>query len=88
MPTLTTLTLPTVMTTGDVARAMTARGYRTPDGRDIRPWMVRRMYELGHVAESVSRVGTYRLVPVGDIPFVLAALRRTGYLDVPPDETW
>ncbi len=81
MPTLMTQTLPTVMTTGDVARAMTARGYRTPDGRDIRPWMVRRMYELGHVAESVTRVGTYRLVPVGDIPVVVEALSRAGYID-------
>ena len=81
MPTLTTLTLPTVMTTGGVARAMTARGYRTPDGRDIRPWMVRRMFDLGLVSETAPRLGTYRLVPETDIPVVVEALRRAGYID-------
>ena len=73
------------MTTGDVARELREQGHRTPDGRPIRTWMVRRMYELGRVAESRSRVGGYRVVRREDLPLVMVAQVRAGYLAEAPE---
>jgi hypothetical protein len=73
------------MTTGDLARRLTYQGERTPDGRPIRTWMVRRMFEMGLVAEANTRLGKYRLISESDVPGVLDALRRAGYL--PTQET-
>jgi hypothetical protein len=42
-------------------------------------WQVRRLYERGVLRES-ARAGQYRLIRVGDLPKVEAALRAAGYL--------
>ena len=73
------------MTTGDVARELRGQDHRTPDGRPIRTWMVRRVYELGMVAETRRRVGGYRVVRREDLPLVMAALVRAGYLTDAPE---
>lgn len=81
-------TAPSVGTTGDLARWLTAQGFRTRDGRAIRTWMVRRMFELGLIEEARPRLGTYRLVSRDFVPVVVAALRQAGYISAGPAETF
>ena len=68
------------MTTGGLARDLTARGVRTPDGRPIETWMVRRAFELGFATEAGGRLGKYRLIRKEDVQQVIDALRRAGYM--------
>jgi hypothetical protein len=67
------------LTTGDVARLYTARGY------PLKPWQVRRVYETRLLPEPAHRMGGYRLIYPDDLPALEAALRDIGYL--PSDAT-
>ncbi|MBA4190914.1 MAG: hypothetical protein C0467_23240 [Planctomycetaceae bacterium] len=73
------------LTTGELARELRNQGYRTPDGRPIQTWMVRRVFELGLIVETHRRVGGYRVVRREELPLVLAALARAGYLTSDPE---
>jgi hypothetical protein len=67
------------MTTGDVARLYTSRGF------PLTTWQVRRVFESGLLPEPSSRIGGYRLIPPHDLPALEAALQGIGYL--PSDAT-
>jgi DNA-binding transcriptional MerR regulator len=58
------------MTIGDVARRM---------GEDVRPWMVRRVFEKG-LLPPAERLGPYRVFVEADLPPIRAALVNCGYL--------
>lgn len=70
-------------TTGTLARELSEAGYRTPNGRPIQAWMIRRMFETGQVPESARRYGLFRTIPVESVPVFKAALRKAGYLTDP-----
>jgi hypothetical protein len=59
---------PGVLTTGAVARR-----YGVP------LWKVRRLFERG-ILPDTPRAGTYRLIPIADLPIVEKALRDARYL--------
>jgi hypothetical protein len=70
----TPLALTDNMTTGTVTRWFGAQGY------PVKWWHVRRVYELGYMPEPSARLGTYRMITRADMPALVAAMKRAGYL--------
>jgi hypothetical protein len=71
--------MPDYMTTTGAADYFTRQ-----EGREIRPWQVRRAYETETIPEPATRAGQYRLIARDDLPALADALRRLGYLPAAP----